>query len=175
MAAALLLPAAAYCLAGEEGEESPIVVTADTLVADNKTHTVTYSENVVVTRGDITLTAPRVVISLVETDKGRDTGGGPTDGMFGGSFEVRTIEATGGVKVIQEDKTAVSDKARYDFKDQTIIMEGSPRVWQGPNVLTGKRIIIDLKDDTISVEGARTIIYTEEPVPGVKETEPAGR
>jgi len=164
LAAFLLAKPAAYCLAAPD-EPPPVVVTAGTLVADNKAHTVTYSGDVVVTRGDVTLTAPEVVIRFKESGDGdKKAGAASTEAMFGGSMRMNSIEAEGGVKVVQQDKTATADRAVYNAGEDTIVMEGSPRVWQGGNVLTGTKIIYNIKEDTITIEGARTIIYTDGPL-----------
>jgi len=172
IAAVLALVTGADCLAGPD-DAPPVVVTAKTLVANNKTHTVTYSGDVMVTRGTVTLSAPEVVIRFGESGDGGNAGTDGAEGMFGGSMQINSIQAVGGVRVLQQDKTATADRAIYNTRDDTIVMEGSPRVWQGSNVLTGSKITYDIGNDTITVENARTIIYTDGPIPTKKDLGPA--
>ena len=49
-------------------KETPVVVTARSLFADNKAKIVTYKKDVVVKKGDITLYAEEVVIHLKKDD-----------------------------------------------------------------------------------------------------------
>lgn len=161
-----------FSVAGIAGDDSdaPVVVTAKTLIADNKARTVTYTGDVTVVRGGVTLTAHEVVISLVESGGGQSNPPpGSPEAMFSGKLEIDTIEAVGGVKLIQGDVTAVSERAVYNPGEETIVMAGSPRVWQGASVLTGSKIIYNIADDTIRVDDARTVLYTGDgdiPVPG---------
>lgn len=152
--------------AGTGKEQLPTVVTAKGLVADNRKRTVTYNTDVVVKRGDVTLYADEVVIRLSAEKK---TGGKPGAGeFFSGTGGVETIEARGGVKIVQGDKTATADVAVYDASEEKIILKGNPRVWQGPSVLTGSSISFDVAEDTITVEDAKTVLYQGGEVPGVR-------
>lgn len=145
-------------------EKLPTVVTAKTLIADNRKRTVTYKTDVVVKRGEVTLYADEVVIRL----SGKDNSGGKegAEELFSGTGGVKTIEAVGGVKIVQGDKTATADAAVYDASEEKITLTGSPRVWQGANVLTGSSITFDVVEDTITVEDARTILYQDGEVVG---------
>jgi len=137
---------------------SPIIITARSLVADNRQKTVTYNKNVVVKKDDVTMYAEEVVINLAKTG-----GGGAADtGLFKGAGKIETITAKGGVKIIQKDKTATANEAVYYSDGDRIVLTGSPRVWQGTNVLSGSKIVYNLKDDTFSVEEAKTILYQQE-------------
>jgi len=147
-------------------EPVPTIVTAKTLIADNKKKEVTYRTGVVVKRGDLTLYADEVVIRLSESRKPAAGDGHDAGELFSEAGGVDTIEARGGVKVVQGESTATSDSALYKAGDETIIMTGSPRLWQGPNVLTGTRIIFSITDDTITVDDPKTILYQGDGMPG---------
>jgi len=160
----LLLPAIAAAesaLAGTENAPVPIVVTARTLLADNKKRVVVYRTDVVVTRGDLTLYADEVTIRLSGPGPDEDT----KDKMLSGTGRIKTIEATGGVKIVQDDKTATADRAVYDAQTDEIVLTGSPRMWQGPNVLTGSSIAYNIAEDTVQVRDAKTVIYQDRGLP----------
>ena len=139
---------------------APIVVTARTLVADNKKKTVTYKKDVVVKKGDITMYADEVIIRLTQDNKTAE-GGDPADPLKG-SGKVDRIEAKGGVKVVQQDRTATSDEATYYSNTEKIVMTGRPRVWQGDNVLDGEKITYNIREDTFEVDSAHTVLYQQE-------------
>jgi lipopolysaccharide export system protein LptA len=156
--------------------EIPVVVTARSLFADNKTKVVTYKKDVVVKKGDITLYAEEVIINLKKDDKAPSKPK-PGDDIFQGSGKIDTIVAKGNVKIIQQDKTATSDEATYYSETDKFVLTGKPRVWQGDNVLTGTKITYDIKDDTFQADEAKTVLYQQGETPGKAaggETETAG-
>lgn len=166
MAASSIAPSGAS--ASEDAavnEQVPTVVTAKTLVADNKKRTVTYKTGVVVKRGDVTLYADEVIIRL-SGDNNASGGGRGAGEFFSGPGSVETIEAKGGVRIVQGDKTATADEALYKAGEEKIILKGRPRMWQGPNVLTGSSISFNVAEDTVVVEDAKTVLYQGGDVPG---------
>lgn len=169
MCAALALCAtgATRSMAGTAGasvkaDQPPIVITAGSLIADNKKKTVVYQKAVVVKRGDITMYADEVTVRLSPSGKTEKPG---TEDAFKGAGKVDTIEAKGGVKIVQQDKTATADEAVYYSSTDKLVLTGNPRVWQGDNVLSGTVVTYDIKEDTFLVEGARTILYQEKKTP----------
>ena len=143
-------------------EKSPIVVTAKGLYADNKKKIAVYKKDVVVKKDDITLYADLVTVRLLPAEGGGKDGDGQGAGMFKGAGKIDTIEARGGVRIVQADKVATSDMAVYYSQSDKIVMTGSPRVWQGQNVLTGSKITYDIKEDSFLVDEAKTVLYPEE-------------
>ena len=156
----------------------PVIVTARTLLANNKTKVVTYKKDVVVKKGDITLTADKVVIQLKKDKapkKGKAASGSQAADVFQGSGKIDTITAEGDVKIVQQDKTATSDKATYYSATDSFVLTGRPRVWQGGNVLTGTEISYDMKDDTFQVKDAKTVLYQQAGQPGLPGQSAGGR
>jgi lipopolysaccharide export system protein LptA len=155
--------------------ETPVVVTARSLFADNKAKTVTYKKDVVVKKGDITLYAEEVIINLKKDDAPAKQKSG-TD-VFQGSGKIDTIVAKGNVKIIQQDKTATAGEATYYSGTDEFVLTGKPRVWQGDNVLTGTKITYNIQDDTFQADEAKTVLYQQGETPGKAaggETETAG-
>lgn len=149
-----------------KSRDVPIVVTARTLVADNKKKTAVYKTGVVVKKGDMTLYADEVTVRLKEKEPGKGPGSAAKDkpakgesDIMQGAGKIDTIEARGSVKIIQQDKTATSDEATYYSASDKIVLTGKPRVWQGDNVITGNIITYNVKDDTFVVDEANTILY----------------
>jgi lipopolysaccharide export system protein LptA len=147
--------------AAKDKERSPIVVTAKALFADNKKKTAVYKKDVVVKKDDITLYADEVTVRLLPSEGAGKDGERQGADIFKGAGKIDTIEAKGGVKIVQQDKVATSDAAVYYSQSDKIVMTGSPRVWQGQNVLTGSRITYDIKDDTFQVDEAKTVLYQD--------------
>lgn len=143
-------------------DKSPIVVTAKGLFADNKKKLAVYKKDVVVKKDDITLYADEVTVRLLPSEKGQKADAEPGADVFKGAGKVDTIEARGGVKIVQQDKVATSDVAIYYSQTDKIVLTGSPRVWQGQNVLTGAQITYNVKEDTFQVDEAKTVLYQEE-------------
>ena len=143
-------------------KDAPIIVTAKSLVADNKKKTAIYRKDVVVKKGDITLYADEVEIKFAPGKEKADPGN--KQEPFQASGKVDTIEARGGVKIIQQDKTVTAKEAVYYNAQEKIVFTGSPRVWQGDNVLSGNRISYDIKGDTFQVDDAKTVLYQEDKV-----------
>ena len=158
----LALGRAAEATGVKEAGPSPVVITARSLLADNKKRTVVYRDDVVVKKDDLTLYADQVVVNLAGRGQGgkpgKGEGGGPA-GVFGGPGKIESIEARGGVKIVQQDKTITAKEAVYYADGEKIVLTGEPRVWQGENVLTGSKITYSLREDTVTVEDARSILY----------------
>jgi lipopolysaccharide export system protein LptA len=155
-------PALADEPASVKSKDMPIVVTARTLVADNKKKTAIYKKDVVVKKGDMTLYADTVTVHLKDTGKSPDKAAKGQADIVQGSGKIETIEAKGAVKIIQQDKTATADEAIYYSATDKIVLTGKPRVWQGDNVITGNKITYNIKEDTFVVDEAKTVLYQAE-------------
>ncbi len=65
---------------------------------------------------------------------------------------LRTITASGHVKVSQDQRRAVADKAVFDNRKRTITLTGGPpRIWHGGDVLQAPRIIIWLDENRVEM------------------------
>lgn len=59
---------------------------------------------------------------------------------FGETSEIDWIEAQGDVRILNEGREAIADKAIYDVKTDEFVLEGNPRLIDGENTLMGDRI-----------------------------------
>lgn len=108
----------------------PITVKSNEMNADNVGRTAVFSGKVVAKQGDVTIFSDKLVVSYA--DKG--------DG-------VEKIEAFGNVRIVQLNRTGLSDQAVYESSTGRIVMTGSPRVLQGNDRISGKVITYYVDDE----------------------------
>jgi lipopolysaccharide export system protein LptA len=144
--------------AAAENQEQPIQIESATLEVRDKEKIATFSGDVQVVQGDMTIKCQTLVVFY----GGGRNGGGPTvasataGGANGshpplqrasvmpqGQQDIRRIEARGGVTVISKDQNASGDLGIYDLKKKTITLTGNVVVSQGKNVLHGDRVVVD--------------------------------
>lgn len=120
---------------------NPIVITSQTLTADNKNNTAVFEGSVVATSEDIVIHSDAMKVSYNE-----DLG------------EITEIHAYGNVKVEKKERAIFSKEAVYLEREKKIIFTGEPRAVEGENVITGSQIIYFLKDDRTIVESSNVVI-----------------
>jgi lipopolysaccharide export system protein LptA len=144
--------------AASDNQEQPIQIESATLEVRDKEKIATFSGDVLVVQGDMTIKSQTLVVFY----GGGRNGGGPTvasataGGANGshppvqrasvmpqGQQDIRRIEARGGVTVISKDQNASGDLGVYDLKKKTITLTGNVVVSQGKNVLHGDRVVVD--------------------------------
>ncbi len=137
---ALVLMAALALLAMGAEIQGPVHVKALRLQADYAQGVVTFSGDVVATRGDFRLQSKELKVFLSGEGRERER-------------EVERIEATGDVKIAYGTKRAHCEKAVYYVKEEKVVLEGHPMLWEGDNRLKGGRIVVFLKEDRAIAEG----------------------
>lgn len=121
--------------------EKPIVITSQTLIADNKNNTAIFEGSVVAKSEDIIIYSDKMEVFYNESQK-----------------EIIKIHVYGNVKVHRKERAIFSDEAIYMGREEKIIFKGEPKAVDGENVVTGTQIIYFLKDDRTIVEGGRVIL-----------------
>ncbi|MBM4328292.1 MAG: hypothetical protein FJ118_14155 [Deltaproteobacteria bacterium] len=132
-----------------------------------------FEDNVKVTDGDLTLTCERM--ELIFND--RNPRSGAREGSRKSSVgspdisNIRSITATGNVKMVDKEIIATAGKALYDHLKRTITLTGGPpRFWQGPDMVIADMIVIYLDENRAELKsGADTKIKLI--IPGKKEKE----
>lgn len=66
---------------------------------------------------------------------------------------MRSMIATGNVKVVQNERMAVAGQAVFDNVSRTITLTENPRVWQGSDVAQADKIIIYLDENRTEFTG----------------------
>ncbi len=69
------------------------------------------------------------------------------------SRSVSQIEATGHVKIENENSNATCEKAVYFVNEEKIILTGDPVAWEKGTRVSGKQITIYLAEERSVVEG----------------------
>ena len=125
----------------EKTEKSPIVITSDTLTADNKNNKAVFEGSVVAKTNDMTMYSDKMTVFYDSKES-----------------KVRKIHALGNVKVHNRDRALFSKEAIYLDDEEKIIFTGNPKAVEGENLITGKQIIFFLKDNRAVVEESRVIL-----------------
>ncbi len=145
--------------------DQPINITSKRFTAKNVTggKEVTFEGTVKVQQGDLTLTSDRLTI-LYDEKQGSGNGASPlkkSQKELQSASGIKTIVASGNVKIVQNDRMATAGKATFDNLKRTITLsEGPPRLWQGPDALTAQNIIIYLDENRSELVGGDDTLIT---------------
>ncbi len=149
----------------------PIVVTSDTLEADNKAKLATFSGTVVARqeqRGKepINIYCDKMVIHYTE-DSGKKPSSPQAKKNITEQNRVEKIVATGQVKIVQGKDVATGESAIYYNSEQRIVLTGNPKVWQGKNLIKGEEITVWIKENRslVTSKGSnrvQAVIHQEE-------------
>ncbi|QJF49789.1 LptA/OstA family protein [Roseobacter ponti] len=130
----------------QSSSDLPVEVAAENLSVDQSTGTAVFTDNVVISQGEMRLSAARVLVVYRE-----DTSG------------IARLEASGGVTLVSGADAAESEKADYDIDNGTIVMTGNVLLVQGPSTLSSDRMTVELNAGTARMEGkVRTVLQTGE-------------
>jgi lipopolysaccharide export system protein LptA len=130
LAAAAVLSAlpALPAFAQEEPPEPPINITADRMEYFSDKAVVVFTGNALAVRGDSTLSADSMEVTLAEEGYSRE------------ESSIEQVVATG-------------ERGVYDAGDGLITLTGKPKVWEGKNVITGKVMKFFIDEHRFVVEG----------------------
>ena len=123
---------------GLASSRAPINIDSETMEADQKQNVFTFKGNVVAKQEDITLYANTLTIFYDPDTKG-----------------IKTVVATGNVKVVQLDRRATGQKITFHQDENRIVLEGEAVIREGENVIRGERVIYYMGEDRSVVEGGK--------------------
>lgn len=123
----------------------PVEVTADQFSLNNADGTATFSGNVLVVQGEMTLNAAEVLVKYGADGKG-----------------IEQLIASGGVKVTNLADKAESSAATYTVATGMIELTGDVLLSQGQSTMRGEKLTINLKEGTGVMSGRVTTTF----VPG---------
>jgi lipopolysaccharide export system protein LptA len=123
---------------------SPIMYSADNMVADNSQHLVTFEGRVELLQEDARLRADFVKIIYAKTPG--------TDKWD----KVSRIEATGNIYYVIDDQVMKGDQAIYTEDNETMVMTGDVVLTQGKNVMAGNRLVYNVKEGKSVMDGSPT-------------------
>jgi lipopolysaccharide export system protein LptA len=129
----------------EQDTSLPVEMSADQLSVNNADGTAVFSGNVVVTQGEMKLSAAKVQVTYGADQKSIDQ-----------------LTASGGVVVSNLGDSAQAQEAVYTIATGVIVLTGDVLLTQGPSAMAGQKLTINLKDGTGIMEGRVTTTF----VPG---------
>mgnify|MGYP002782291206 CR=1 FL=1 len=128
--------AGAQAIAGFNSNQ-PVNYAADRIELQDRQGRVVLSGNVVISQGDLRLTAARTTVAYTSA----------------GDLRIQRIDATGGVTVTRGDERAQGSAGVYDFNRRVIVLSGGVSLRRGGDTLNGGRLTIDLDTGLSSVDG----------------------
>ena len=139
--------------------DQPVKIESDTLEVRDKQRQATFSGSVKMIQGDTTITCRTLVVfyedNAAAPQKNAPQKKAPAAAQAGGvagGQQIKRVEATGDVTVVQKDQTAKGDKALFDVKSNHVTLTGNVVITQGKNVLRGERMVVDLTTGVARVE-----------------------
>jgi len=128
--------ASAQAIAGFNSNQ-PVSYAADRIELQDRQNRVVLSGDVVITQGDLRLTAGRTTVAYTDD----------------GALRIQRIDATGGVTVSRGNERAQGSAGVYDFNRRVIILAGGVALRRGSDTLNGGRLTIDLNSGLSTVDG----------------------
>jgi len=144
---------------------SSLTITARTMTVKNQENTAILEGNVVINKGDLTITADHVEIFFGPNDSSSTNDDQSTPTLPGSQFDTREISelhAWGNVMLQQGTRRAEAREAIYDQKDEKITLLGEPVIFEKDYQVTGTKMTFFLKDNRSIVEGSKVLIQPEE-------------
>lgn len=111
--------------------QNKVQVTADNFVVDQPRSEATFTGNVVVVRSDLTVWADRVLVTFE-----------------GGMENIRTVTATGNVRLKTDTQDATGERATFTPDSQILRLSGNVTVNNASGTVTGPELVLDLANET---------------------------
>jgi lipopolysaccharide export system protein LptA len=139
--AALVLPALA---------QQQVEITSDVFTVEETTREAIFTGNVVVVHPTVTVWAPKVVATYGD----------------GGSSDIRTFVASGGVRLLTKDQDATGDQAVFTPGDQLLRLTGDVKVTNSGGTVESTELVVNLATDVSTFTGGNggrvTGVFTTE-------------
>lgn len=130
-----------------KSQGEPIVITSQSLIADNRAKTALFEGTVIAKKGEITLFADKMLVYYSEEK---------------GDSSIKKIEAEGNIKLVRDKRVITSRFASYFAEpDEKIVFTGEPVASDGENVIKGTKMIYFVKDDRSVVENSKVFLRTK--------------
>ena len=135
----------------------PLSITSERMTVKNNENTALFDENVVIIKGDLTITADHVEVLL----RNNPSQVLPSEALD--SEMISQLRAWGNVKIHDQTRQAHAHEAVYNQKDETLILTGNPVLLEKDYRVTGTKITFYLKDNRSTVESSKILIYPQDP------------
>ncbi len=114
----------------------PVEVLAKNMQVNQETGETVFTDEVVISQGEIKLQAPTVTVTYDESGS-----------------EIELLAATGGVILESPENSAAAKQADYTIKDGLIVMTGDVFLLQGKDRINAERMIVNLATGTATMDG----------------------
>lgn len=121
----------------------PVEVAADRLAVDQGTGQATFSGNVKVTQGEMTITAGEARVEYTADGKGIDR-----------------VLLSGGVVFASPTDAAESEEAVYTIASGEIVLTGNVLLTQGGTTISGGKLVYNLDAGTGAMDGRVQTVFT---------------
>ncbi|HEB72042.1 MAG TPA: lipopolysaccharide transport periplasmic protein LptA [Nitrospirae bacterium] len=123
----------------EADKKTPLKVTSDQMVSDNKNNLMVFTGTVVAIKGTLTVEADEMTVWSNEEQS-----------------DISKILAIGSVVITKGDRIATGEKAVYFADTKKIILTGNPALREGKNRAIGEKVIYFFdREDMIIVGGEK--------------------
>jgi lipopolysaccharide export system protein LptA len=155
------------------GSKHPVVVTSDTLDADNKARIATFSGTVVAKqlqeKDTLYIYCDKLIVYYTDDQEKKTVAApkGEKKQVPGQQSKIDKIIATGQVKIVQGEDVATGETATFYNDEQKIVLTGNPKVWQGKNLVKGEEVTVWIQENRSQVTSkgsnrVQAVIHQEE-------------
>lgn len=128
----------------------PLEVEADSLDVDDTARLAIFRGDVVTKQGEVTMRSSEIRASYTGSARLADTAG---EAGGGGGSQLSRIDATGAVVVTTADGRKVTgNSARYEAKNNSIVVSGDVELSQAGTVVRGSRLAIDMATGKATID-----------------------
>jgi lipopolysaccharide export system protein LptA len=118
---------------------SPMEITADRMVTDNATNTAEFSGSVKATQGGTQITADRLILHYGQSNASA-------------ANDIDKIEAIGQVRILFDNRVAVSEQAVYTTSDRKLVLVGpNSKISEGTDEISGGQITFDRNSEKVTI------------------------
>lgn len=130
--------------------QQKVNITSDVFTVEETTREAIFTGNVVVVHPTVTVWAPKVVASYGD----------------GGSSDIRTFVASGGVRLKTAEQDATGDQAVFTPGDQLLRLTGNVKVTNSGGTVNSTELVVNLETDVSTFTGGNggrvTGVFTTE-------------
>lgn len=118
----------------------PIEITSESMIAEDRNNVITFNGSVKAKKENIIIYSDTLVVHYSE------------------KRELKSIIASGNVKLVQEDREILSEKAEYSPADDTIVFTGNPEFRENGNTVKGSMITYIIPLEKSVVENSKVLL-----------------
>ncbi|MDJ0627951.1 MAG: lipopolysaccharide transport periplasmic protein LptA [Rhodobacter sp.] len=129
----------------DHDSSQPVEITSQELAVDQENGTATFTGDVIVGQGGITMTCQRMIVEYAPDESGQN--------------QIEVIRMSGDVTFVGDNEAAESDAAIYRLDAEIIVMTGNVLVTQGSTALSSDKLTYNLQTGSGVMEGrVKTIL-----------------